>query len=321
MNSRASWLRVRMRKRVAQVQPDLAVVGMRASDSASAVRHDRTSHDLSVSCTARLGGCARGHGKLGAGRSGAASPAIFFRSVRQPLLERRDLVEQLDFGRHAVRALQDRERDAQMLRQLEIAVEIDRLPAPGRLSNSPSASPRGSCFQRFVPGHRDIFSRSARRPRTTQAQRRRVHDAIRLDAQRRADARLAGRSARRTPSPRRSPAPRRRSPDRPATRRTACRACARLTTAAASVPTTIPAAVSRSPSTATSRTTDRGVGAERHADADLLRALRDGVRNHAVQPGRRHHQRDRREREQQPRSSAARSRSNPTAPRPSSRRA
>ena len=88
--------------------------------------------------------------------------------------------------------------------------------------------------------------------------------------------------ARRPRAPRRRPRPPRAdpsAPDRTATTRRGCRA-----TSAAPMPTGTPTAAIQPTCFITMRRTRRRLGAEREPQADLARALRDHVRQHAVEP-------------------------------------
>ena len=208
-----------MRERIAQVQPDLPVVGV-ARERFGVSRSPRPDlHDFSVSCTAiSAAGAFEDHGELGAA-IGERTPNRRLRILvsRSELpLERRDLVEQLDLCRHAVGALQNRERDPQMFRQLEISFEVDRL-AGARQVVELAALDRlaDSLLGDSLPAHGGIFARCGV-PALLRTQRRQ-----RIDAQR---ATCRERSARRRRSRQTSPAPHRRRSDRPATRRTASRA-------------------------------------------------------------------------------------------------
>ena len=62
----------------------------------------------------------------------------------------------------------------------------------------------------------------------------------------------------------------------------------------------------REPRPITMRSTSPRIGAERHANADLVQPLADEIRQHAVEANRREHQRERRKERQQPAGEARR---------------
>ena len=73
----------------------------------------------------------------------------------------------------------------------------------------------------------------------------------------------------------------------------------RVSQNAAPIPSTRPTSARRMPCQTTSLRIVRAIGAQRHANAHLLRALLHGVRHQAVDPDRRQHQRDHAEDRQQ----------------------